>query len=95
MWTAFARTHYERLNARYASDVTDDEYGLIEPLLPPARRGGRRRTTDLREVLNAILVSHPDWLSLGTCCRVSSHPRARSTGTSDDFGRMAFGIGSG
>ena len=55
MWTAFARTHYERLNARYASDVTDDEYGLIEPLLPPAKRGGRRRSTDLREVLNAIL----------------------------------------
>ena len=55
MWTAFARTHYERLNARYASDVIDDEYGLIEPLLPAARCGGRRRTTDLREVLNAIL----------------------------------------
>ena len=53
MWTAFARTYYERLNARYASDVTDDEYGLIEPLLPPAKRSGRRRTTDLREVLNA------------------------------------------
>ena len=55
MWTAFARTHCERLNARYASDVTDDEYGLIEPLLPPAKRGGRQRSTDLREVLNAIL----------------------------------------
>ena len=55
MWTAFARTHYERLNTRYASDVTDDEFGLIEPLLPPAKRGGRRRTADLREVLNAIL----------------------------------------
>jgi transposase len=55
MWTAFARSHYERLNERYASDVTDDEYGLIEPLSPSARHGGRRRTTDLREVLNAIL----------------------------------------
>ena len=47
--------HYERLNARYASDVIGDEYRLIEPLLLPARRGGRRRTTDLREVSNAIL----------------------------------------
>ena len=55
MWTAFARSHDECLNDRYASDVTDDEYGLIEPLLPPSRRGGRRRTADLREVLNAIL----------------------------------------
>ena len=55
MWTAFARRHYERLSQRYASDVTDAEFALIEPLLPPARHGGRRRTTDLREVLNAIL----------------------------------------
>ena len=36
MWTAFARSQTERLNERYASDVTDDAYGLIEPLLPPA-----------------------------------------------------------
>jgi putative transposase len=55
MWTAFARTHYERLNARYANDVNDDEYGLIKPLLAPAKRDGRRQATDLREVLNAIL----------------------------------------
>ncbi|MEZ5935227.1 MAG: IS5 family transposase [Alphaproteobacteria bacterium] len=55
MWTAFARTHCERVHTRYASDVTDDEYGLIEPLLPSAKRGGRPRTTGLREVLNAIL----------------------------------------
>ena len=32
---------------------------------------------------------------LGTCCQVSSHPRARSMVTSDDFGRMAFDTGSG
>jgi len=55
MWTAFARSQYERLNDRYASDVTDEEFSLIEPLLPSAKRGGRQRTTDLREVLNAIL----------------------------------------
>ena len=55
MWTAFARSHYERVNTYYAGDVTDDEYGLIERSLPSARRGRRPRTTDLREVLNAIL----------------------------------------
>ena len=32
MWAAFARTHYERVNTRYAGDVTDDDCGLIEPL---------------------------------------------------------------
>jgi putative transposase len=55
MWTASARHHYRRSDRRYASDVTDEEFALIEPLLPLAKRGGRRRTTLLREVLNALL----------------------------------------
>jgi putative transposase len=38
----------------YPSDLTDAQWHLIEPLLPPPLPGGRRRTTDLREVLNAI-----------------------------------------
>lgn len=40
---------------RYASDLTDAEFALIEPMLLAAKRGGRRSATDLREVLNAIL----------------------------------------
>ena len=55
MWTASARHHYRRTGGRYATDVTDAEFALIEPLLPAARRGGRRRATSLREVLNALL----------------------------------------
>lgn len=55
MWTASARHQYRRSAGRYASDVTDVEFALIEPLLPPAKRGGRGRTTLLREVLNALL----------------------------------------
>ena len=55
MWTASARHQYRRTGGRYATDVTDAEFALIEPLLPPAKRGGRRRTTSLREVLNALL----------------------------------------
>jgi transposase len=55
MWTASARHQYRRSGGRYATDVTDVEFALIEPLLPPGRRGGRRRTTLLREVLNALL----------------------------------------
>lgn len=38
----------------YPTDLTDAEWQLIELLLPPAKRGGRPPTTDLREVLNAI-----------------------------------------
>lgn len=55
MWTASARHRYRRSAARYATDVTDAEFALIEPLLPATKRGGRRRTTVLREVLNALL----------------------------------------
>jgi putative transposase len=39
---------------RYPSDLTDAQWALIEPLLPPAKPGGRPRTTDLREVVNAL-----------------------------------------
>ena len=55
MWTASARHQYRRTSGRYATDVTDAEYALIEPLLPGAKRGGRRRETPLREVVNALL----------------------------------------
>lgn len=54
MWTDSARRQYQRSGPRYASDLTDAEFALIVPLLPRAKRGGRRRTTALREVVNAI-----------------------------------------
>lgn len=38
----------------YPSDLTDQEWNLIKPLIPPAKPGGRRRSTDMRLVLNAI-----------------------------------------
>jgi len=39
----------------YPSDLTEQEWAILEPLIPPAKPGGRPRTTDMREVLNAIL----------------------------------------
>jgi transposase len=39
---------------RYPSDLTDAEWALIEPMIPPARHGGRKRSINIREVLNAI-----------------------------------------
>jgi putative transposase len=38
----------------YPTDLTDEQWQLIEPMLPPAKPGGRPRKTDLREVLNAL-----------------------------------------
>ena len=39
----------------YPSDLTDEQWALLEPLLPDARPGGRPRSVDLREVLNTLL----------------------------------------
>ena len=43
MWTAEHRRMAARTGLRYPSDLTDDEWALIEPMIPPAKRGGRRR----------------------------------------------------
>ncbi len=55
MWTRVNRRQYERQGPRYPSDLSDAEWALIAPLIPPARRGGRRREVDVREVLNGVL----------------------------------------
>ena len=55
MWTEITRPKYERDLLRYASDLTDGEWKVLEPLLPRAKALGRPRTTALREVVNAIL----------------------------------------
>jgi putative transposase len=39
----------------YPSDLTDEQWQLLKPLLPPAKHGGRPRTTDMRQMLNGIL----------------------------------------
>lgn len=39
----------------YSSDLTDQEWRVIERLITPARRGGRRRSTDMRHVVDAML----------------------------------------
>jgi transposase len=52
MWTAKNRRRYDRSALRYPSDLTDDEWAHVEPLIPPARRGGNKRHVDVREVMN-------------------------------------------
>jgi len=42
----------------YATDLTDAQWEMLEPLLPPAKPGGRPRTTDLREVVNTLLYQN-------------------------------------
>lgn len=70
MWTDSARGKYDRAAKRYATDLTDSEFLLIEPWLPPPVRLGRPRKTDLRAVLDAIfylLRTGCQWRLLPKC----------------------------
>ena len=76
MWTAENRARYDRSKLRYPSDLTDPEWALIGPLIPPAKRGGNKRTVDVRAVVNGILYI------LSTGCQRAALPKdlpARST----------------
>lgn len=53
----------------YPTDLSDVEWALLAPLLPAARPGGRPRSTDLREVLNALRY----WLRSGEAWRLLPH----------------------
>ena len=55
VWTEATRQQYRRDGLRYASNLTDAEWALIEPFMPAARRIGRPRMTCLRAVVEAIL----------------------------------------
>src|SRR5271169_4914486 len=76
MWTTKNRGRYDRTRLRYPSDLTDDEWSHVEPLIPPAKRGGNRRHVDVREVVNGIMYV------LSTGCQWRAIPKdlpARST----------------
>lgn len=69
-WSDTARREHNRTGLRYPSDMTDKEWEVTLPFIPLAKRGGRRRTTDMREVVNAILylaASGCAWRLLPKC----------------------------
>ena len=52
MWTTENRGRYNCGELPYPSDLTDEEWQLVEPLIPPTKRGGDKRTVNIREVVN-------------------------------------------
>jgi hypothetical protein len=84
MWKPEHRRAADRRGLRYPSDLTDAEWELVAPLIAPARRGGRPRKVDVREVLNAIFYV------LNTGCQwnalPSDLPPRRRRGTTWTFG---------
>src|ERR1700756_4215595 len=69
MWTPEHRRASDRRGLRYPSDLTNAEWVLVEPMIPPAKRGGRRRAVNVREVLNAIFYV------LSTGCQWQALPK--------------------
>ena len=69
MWTAENRARYDRSTLRYPSDLTDAEWALVAPLIPPAKRGGNKRTVDMREVVNGLMYI------LSTGCQWAALPK--------------------
>jgi transposase len=68
-WTQTTRAQHAREGLRYASDLTEAEWGLIGPQLPPPAPRGRPRTTDLRAVVEALFYL------LATGCQWRALPR--------------------
>ena len=69
MWTNENRARYDRSRLRYPSDLTDAEWAHVEPLIPPAKRGGNRRHVDVREVVNGLMYV------LGAGCQWRAVPK--------------------
>ena len=54
MWTPVTRRQHSRTGLRYETDLTDAEWAVIEPLLPPPPKRGRPRFWPMREIMDAI-----------------------------------------
>ena len=54
MWKPEHRLAARRVGQRYDSDLTDEEWALVKPMIPPPKPGGGKRTVNIREVLNGI-----------------------------------------
>ena len=69
MWTPANRARYDRSKLRYPSDLTDAEWVVLAPLIPPAKRGGNKRRVDGRALVDGLLYI------LSTGCRWRAIPK--------------------
>jgi len=95
-WNDIARRDIARGTRRYASDMTDREWALVAPFVPSPRTIGRPRTTDVREMANAIRYIAADRLPVALLPRDLPPPLAvqryfSDGATLDDGGQSSFG----
>jgi len=75
-WNETTQERYRRPMDRFETDLTDGEWAVIEPLIPPPGRMGRPRALDMREVFNAVQFM------LGTGCQWRAIPKCFPSFTS-------------
>jgi transposase len=86
VWTNENRSRYDRSKLRYPSDLTNEEWAVVGPLIPPAKLGGNKRTVVEREIVNGLMYV------LSTGCQWASLPKdlpPRST-VNDYFRRWDY-----
>ena len=69
MWTDETRLRHDRSGLRYTHDLTDEEWAEVEPLIPPAKPGGNKRTVNIREIVNGLMYI------LGSGCQWRDIPK--------------------
>ena len=69
MWNDETRLRHDRSGLRYTHDLTDAEWAVVEPLIPPAKPGGNSRTVNIREVVNGLMYL------LGSGCQWRDIPK--------------------
>lgn len=77
MWTDENRGRYDRSKLRYPSDLTDEGWALIKPEMPRAKRGGNKRTVNVREVINELMYV------LSTVCQRRAVPKRSAAAKHD------------
>jgi hypothetical protein len=76
MWTKEHRARQAAFKRRrYPTDLTDEEWQIVQPLLPSASARGRRPGVDLREVLNAIRTPRSTRCGAALASRITASGR--------------------
>ena len=57
MWTPTTRAQHSRAGLRYGSDLTDTEWTILAPLLPPTRARKRKQKWTMRQIVSAIFYA--------------------------------------
>jgi len=76
MWTPTTRQQHNLRHLRYGSDLTDTEWAIVAPFLPPPSHTGRPRRWPMREIINAIfyvLRSGCPWQMVPDCFEAAEH----------------------